>query len=156
MKKISLAFTFCVLLLSAGAQSEKSEMDMIREVFGKEWKTLSGEALSLNTAEAEKFWPIWDQYRSDRKSVSDTRMGLIKNYADNYENMTDAKATELAKGVLKNESDLNKLKSKYFKKMSKAVSPIRAAQFLQLENYLDNQIKAAVSDELPFLPHPVK
>lgn len=156
MKKLFMLFAVAIFATVGFAQDMASEVDMIRSMFGKEWKGLTGEALSLSTEEADKFWPVWDQYREDRKSISNERMRLIKDYGDNYSNITNDKAKELALGTLKNDAALNKLKSKYFKKMSKAVSPLRAAQFLQLENYLDNQVKAALSDALPFIPDPVK
>lgn len=156
MKRLVLFVAAIALTIISFAQDQSAEMDMIRQMFGKEWKGLTGEALSLSTDEADKFWPIWDQYREDRKSISNERMRLIKDYGDNYSNITNDKAKELALGSLKNEASLNKLKSKYFKKMSKAVSPLRAAQFLQLENYIDSQIKAALTDALPFIPDPVK
>ena len=35
--------------------------------------------------------------------------------------------------------------------MSKAVSPVRAAQFMQLENYLLTAIQMDIQDNIPFI-----
>ena len=53
---------------------------------------------------------------------------------------------------MKNNQNFDKLQAKYFKKVSKAVSPIKAVQFFQIEAYIDNQVKAALSDAIPFFP----
>ena len=154
MKKI----LFVLIAFSIGgalqAQTVKDEVAYIQEIWGKEKKAVMNEALALKTDEAEKFWPLYDAYQETRKKLGQDRMLALQNYVDNYNTMTQEKAAEVAKALLKNNADLNKLQSQYLKKVSKAVSPIKAVQFLQLESYIDSQIRAAVSDAMPFMPNP--
>jgi hypothetical protein len=154
MKRIFLLLAIAAFASSTQAQSVKDEMAYIQQIWGKEKKTLVGEALKLNTEEANKFWPIYEEYQKGRNKFMETRVKNITNYADAFANMTDGAAKDIVSTGLKNGKDLNKLQEKTFKKMSKAVSPIRAAQFLQLETYIDSQISATLFDELPFMPNP--
>ena len=149
-------FLFSVLVLALGstvnAQTVKDELAYVQQIWGKEKKAVVSEALQLKTEDAEKFWPLYEAYQTTRNKLGQDRMAAIENYSNNFETMTDAKATEIAKAVLANNKALNKLQGDYLKKISKAVSPIKAVQFLQLENYIDAQIKAVVSEALPFFP----
>ncbi|QGW28934.1 hypothetical protein [Phnomibacter ginsenosidimutans] len=149
-------FLFSVLVLALGstvnAQTVKDELAYVQQIWGKEKKAVVSEALQLKTEDAEKFWPLYEAYQTTRNKLGQDRMAAIENYSNNFETMTDAKATEIAKAVLAYNKALNKLQGDYLKKISKAVSPIKAVQFLQLENYIDAQIKAVVSEALPFFP----
>jgi hypothetical protein len=154
MKKILLSLFMAGFALAASAQTLKEELQYIQEIWGKEKKTLVNEAIKLNGDETNKFWPIYDEYQVERQKFGQKRLEAIKMYSDNFETMTDAKAEEITKMVLDNNLSLDKLQSKYYKKMVKAVGAIKATQFIQLEGYIDAQIKAAISDALPFFPDP--
>lgn len=156
MKKIFFLLATVAFTFTTQAQDFKDELEYVKQIWGKEKKTLIGEALNLNTEEANKFWPIYEEYQKGRNKFMDTRMSNIKKYADSYSNMTDGAAKDIITTGLDNAKSLNKLQSKIFKKMSKAVSPMRAAQFLQIESYIDSQINANLFDALPFMPNPVK
>ena len=156
MKKIFFLLATVAFAFTAQAQEYKEELDYVKQIWGKEKKELIGEALKLNTEEANKFWPIYEEYQKGRNKFTDTRMANLKKYADSYSNMTDEAAKSIISTALSNNKALNKLQGSIFKKMSKAVSPIRAAQFLQIESYLDSQISANLFDALPFMPNPVK
>ncbi len=156
MKKIVLSLFMAGFALAASAQTLKEELQYIQDIWGKEKKTLVNEAIKLNGEEANKFWPVYDEYQVERQKFGQKRLEAIKMYSDNFETMTDAKAEEITKMVLDNNLGLDKLQAKFYKKMAKAVGAIKATQFLQLESYIDAQIKAAISDAIPFFPDPKK
>lgn len=53
--------------------------------------------MNLTPDEAVKFWPIFDQYRQEAIKPNDDRWALIKDYAANYNTMTDAQANDYIK-----------------------------------------------------------
>ncbi|MGN6493800.1 MAG: hypothetical protein ACTHLE_17485 [Agriterribacter sp.] len=156
MKKLFvLTLMLSLVIKVADAQSANAnEEDLIRKTWGIALQELTASALQLNQEEADKFWPIWKQYREERKTIVDTKLKYIADYADNYENMTNEKAAEIITGLLKNEQKLGSLKSKYFKKIKKALSAIRAAQFIQVEASVDNELRASLTQNLPLVPDP--
>jgi nitric oxide reductase large subunit len=156
MKRLLFTAIFAFVCTWISAQTLKDEVAYVQQIWGKDKKALVTEVLKLNTEEGNKFWPLYDAYQAERMKIGQDRVAAIKNYADNYSNMTDDKAKEIASQLIKNNDALNKLQKSYLKKMSKDVSGIRAVQFLQLESYIDNMLKAAISDELPFMPDPKK
>lgn len=156
MKKLLvLPIIFLLVIKVVNAQSAGAdEEEIIRKVWGVALQDLTASAMQLNQEEADKFWPIWKQYRQERKNIVDTKLKYIADYADNYENMTNEKAAEITLELLKNEQKLTSLKSKYFKKIAKAVSAIRSAQFIQIEASIDNELRASITQNLPLVPHP--
>ena len=49
--------------------------------------------------ESSAFWPVHREYELELSEIIDDRIELIKDYAQNYDNLTDEKARELAKKV---------------------------------------------------------
>jgi vacuolar-type H+-ATPase subunit D/Vma8 len=76
---------------------------------------------------------------------------LIKDYAQNYDNLTNEKAKELAREVFAIEKRRTKLKKKYFKRFEKALSAVIAAKFIQVENQINLLIDLQIASELPLI-----
>jgi hypothetical protein len=107
--------------------------------------------MSLNEAEAAKFWPVYDEYSEKRKVLADDRIQILKSYADQYAGMTDDQSKALGKRYFKNESSILKLQQKYYNKISKSVSPLKAMQFMQAEIYIQTTLRSELQDAIPFI-----
>jgi formyltetrahydrofolate synthetase len=140
---------------SALAQSFKDELDVIQTVWGKNKKQLTQEFMELTQEESAKFAPIYDEYLEARKKVAQVRGEAVKAFATANAELDDATAQKMVSTLMKNNNNLASLQSKTFKKLSKALSPAKAAQWWQLESYIDAEIRAAILGELPLL-QPVK
>jgi hypothetical protein len=106
------------------------------------------ELMEFTEQEDAKFWPIYREYDVELSKLNDERITLIKEYANNYEEMTDTVADRIARGALDLEGRRNALKLKYYDRLASALSAKTAARFLQVENQLlmilDLQISAAL------------
>jgi hypothetical protein len=154
MKKIfylALSLVLLTPLTSIVAQTSDEELQLVREQWGVDKKQLIMQYMKFNEAESKAFWPVYDAYMKEHKSLVDSRIALIKDYAKNYTNLTDAKAIELTNKVLDNDMSVSKLQKDYFGKFAKALSPLRASQYMQVEYYLQNTIKSMIQDEIPFI-----
>ncbi len=76
---------------------------------------------------------------------------MIKAFAETYGSITDEQATQFAKDWFAVHGDRLKLRKKYFDKVSKAVSPLVAAQFIQVENVVGMLIDIQIAAELPLM-----
>jgi hypothetical protein len=150
MKKILCVIVFAIAGFGAMSQSA-DELAQIRQILGKEKKELIKQFMSLNDADGAKFWPLYDEYSEKRKALADDRIDIIKDYADQYVGMTDDQSKALGKRYFKNESAILKLQQKYYNKMSKSVSPLKAMQFMQAENYIQTTLRSALQDAIPFI-----
>ena len=70
---------------------------MLRQDVQSGKKQVVAANMTLTADEATKFWPIYDQYAAEVAKIGDARVALIKEYAQNYDTMTDAQANDFMK-----------------------------------------------------------
>lgn len=109
-------------------------------------------AMELDSSENDAFWREYYQYEAELKKLYDDRYVIIRDYAANYDNMTDEIAENLALRSLKMREARNDLLKKYYYRMKKATSAITAARFLQVENEINLLSDLKISGETPILP----
>jgi hypothetical protein len=151
MKKLFLSLALMLCVGAVSAQSVGDEVAFIRTAFGKEKKELIGQFMNLNDADAAKFWPLYDEYTTKQKALTDERISAIRDYANQYSGLTDAQAKSLAGRIFKNDKQVLALQQKYFKKISKSLSPLKATQFMQADQYIQTTLKSATQDIIPFI-----
>ena len=137
------------------AQDFKDELEVIQSVWGKNKKALTQDFLQLSPEQAAAFGPVYDGYLEARKKITQVRGEAMEAFAAKNAQLDDATAKDMVTKLMKNNSNLVSLQSKTFKKLSKVLSPAKAAQWWQLESYIDAEIRAAILGELPLL-EPVK
>jgi hypothetical protein len=147
----AFVFIFAICTGYVSMAQSNDELAMLRDMFGKEKKDIISQFLDFSAADSAKFWPLYEEYSAKRKALGDDRISIIKDYADQYTNLTNEQAQKLGDRLFKNEAGILKLQQQYYKKMSKAVSPLKATQFIQTEIYLQTQLRAVIQDEIPFI-----
>ncbi len=152
MKKI-LTTILSVIFVSAlsFAQTQEGDIQIIQQYFGMQKLVLVQQYMKFDKAQDSVFWPIYNAYEMERKALGKQKMQMIQDYVKVINNMDENKATELVDRSMRNEIGFKELQKKYFPKMTKAVGPVKAAQFYQLENYLNNIINLTIQENIPFV-----
>jgi len=109
------------------------------------------QVMGFTEAEDAAFWPIYRQYDAEMTKLGDERVGLIAEYASNYEKMTDAIAEKLAARALDLEARRQAVKANCYDRVKKALSPRTALRFLQVEHQLQLLIDLQISASLPIV-----
>lgn len=153
MKKL---FVVLVILFAANiyAQDVDSFVEMLRSDLKTQKVEIITEVMDFTEEESSAFWPVFREYDLELNKINDKRLALIKDYAANFEKMTDMKAKELMDASLKHREDELKLRKKYFKQFDKILPTIKAARFIQLENQIDLLIDLQIASELPLVEMP--
>ena len=110
------------------------------------------EVMGFTDKEDEAFWPIYREYDLEMAKLGDERVALIADYAKNYANVTNEVADRLASKALELESRRQELKGQVYQKVKKALSPLTAARFLQVEHQLLLLIDLQIAASLPIAP----
>lgn len=151
MKISWLCITLALLAAAPAAVSgQESLIELLRADVRAEKVALITETMMLTDEQAEVFWPIYRDYEAELGKITDTRIAGIKDYAANYDQMTEAKAKELIDGAFAAMEKRLALQKKYFKKISKALDPVTAARFMQVENEINLLVDLQIASELPF------
>ena len=86
---------------SGGSQASNASLDqdiqLLREDVRSRRKAITAANMDLTADESTKFWPIYDQYIQETVKIHDDRVALIKDYATNYNNISDQLAQDYMK-----------------------------------------------------------
>ena len=138
MKKLLLVIIVLFLINTVAYGGEvKAYIELLKSDMRTQKIAVITEAMQFTDKGASAFWPIHREYENELSRIIDDRIELIKDYGQNYDNLTNEKAKELARQVFALEKRRTKLKKKYFKKFEKALSAITAAKFIQVENQIN-------------------
>jgi AAA+ ATPase superfamily predicted ATPase len=151
MKHVSSFVVFFFISSIVFAQSNKEDIDIIQSMFGKQKKELMQAYMTIPEDKKAGFWTLYDQYEADRKALGRERIAMIEAYANEYATMDDKKASELMNRKMKWVGDYAKFQKKYYDLMAKQIGGLQASKFMQLEDYLENNIRLYIQDQIPFI-----
>lgn len=154
MKKCTLILFGIVLLgmafgQSVMAQSSNEEVDYYQSIFGMGKKAIVANFLEIESD--NPFWTLYDEYETKRKELGKRRIGVLQNYAENYDRLDDEKYDEVIATMISLRKSTDKLTDEYYKKIKKVSGSKIAAQFFQLEGFFLSQIRASIMEEIPFI-----
>jgi hypothetical protein len=149
--KFFLLVPLTLATIMCRAQETEDEIQVMQGMWGMEKRDVISKVMMLSEKDSARFWPIYAKYEGERKKVGHSRVLMIKDYSEHYNNLTNAKADELVKKLMKNDQDYSLLMTKYYNTLKTSMGAVKAAKFLQVENYLHTQLKAGIQDELPFI-----
>jgi hypothetical protein len=108
-------------------------VDLLRKDIRSQKKQIIAENMELSDAEAQKFWPVYDQYAAELSKIYDVKIALLKDYAGNYSSMTGEQAETYIRKRADVEQSIMQLRLKYMPAFSKVLSGRETALFYQLD-----------------------
>ncbi len=164
MRSLRLFMVFvtigCLLAVNAWAQTTSAQpneqnlqalTDMMRKDLRMQKQSIVDQAMGLEAAQKAQFWGIYDSYQKELNGIWDQRIANIQNYADNYQNMTDAVADQLALKAIDIAQQTVTLRKKYYNQMKAAMGARVAARFLQTEAMLGYIIDLQIGSQIPLV-----
>ena len=134
------------------AQEEAADpLAQATEKFSQDRKRLIADNLQLTSAEAERFWPLYDRFQKDLSFLLEKRRVLIAEFGENYDQMTDAMARKLLTDRLSLEEDRARLKKAYLPKFEKILPIKKLARYYQIESKISASVEAGIAQELPLI-----
>lgn len=127
------------------------DVELLRANLRANRKELMARNMNLTADEATKFWPIFDQYRKEAIKPNDERWALIKEYAANYNTMTDAQAQDYMKRAEVVDQQLLALRQRYVPVFQKVISPKKTALWYQIDRHIDLMINLQLSSMIPMV-----
>jgi Spy/CpxP family protein refolding chaperone len=139
---------------AAAAQPQAAsdqDIQALRQDLRAQRKEITAQNMTLTADEATKFWPIFDQYRQEAIKPNDDRWALLKDYAANYNTMTDAQAQDYIKRSNVVDQQLTALRMKYVPIFEKVISPKKTALWFQIDRRIDLLINLQLSAVIPMV-----
>lgn len=160
---LSLSFVLAISTSIAYAQQAASErkvsadqvaddtVQLMRQDIRSERKKIVAANLPLTEAEAVKFWPAYDRYVVEHSKIYDIRYALLKEYAQNYNTMTEEQANSFIKRWTATEEQMAQLRLKWMPEFEKVISPKKTAMFYQIDRRLGLMVELQLSSQIPLV-----
>ena len=149
MKKVYLTLLICLFAVASYAQN--SYLEIVRSTIKTERKALIAEVMQLSDTENIPFWEVYNEYDEKHYKLNTEYFNVVMDFADNFDNMTAEKATQILNIANKHDIDEAKLAKTYTKKMMKVISPQKTLRFFQAMNKIQVMIDAQLAAEIPLL-----
>jgi len=117
-------------------------------------KAVVGANMKLTPKEAKAFWPLYNQYEDAMDKVDKRHAQEIKDYAKNYQNLTDAQANQKLDAVLQVNQDRLDVQKEYVPKFRAALPGITVTRFFQVDNKLHALIQCQIAQLVPLASKP--
>ena len=126
-----------------------ADIQMMRKDIRSQRKQIVAANMKLTDAEAEKFWPLYDQYVSELVKINGTKYELIKQYVQTSGALTDAEADYAVKQWVDVDRSVADLRMKYVPIFHKVLSSKTTALFYQLDRRVQLMIDLQLASSLP-------
>jgi len=153
MKKI-LVIAFLFSLANIFAQDADSYIEVLKSEIKTDKKAIIIETMQFTEQQSAAFWPVYNEFEYELEKLSNKRIANIKDFAANYDSLTDKKADELIKTSFSFQNDRLDLNEKYYKKFADVLTPIVAAKYMQLENQIQLILDLSIAANLPLAKKP--
>ncbi len=151
MKTILFAITSIFITSSLAAQEVNEEAEFFKKIFGVPKKEIVTQFVKAEGANGELFWKLYEEYEMKRKHMGQKRYEALNNYVKNYSTLTGESTDEIMMDIISLTTSQDKLISSYYKKIRKSAGIFIAAQFYQIEWYLQSELKTNILENIPVI-----
>lgn len=96
--------------------------------------------LDLTPAEAEKFWPLYNDFSARRNKLLADRLSLMRYASQNEANMSDEELSSTADRLAKSFSDEATMVVTFNTDLKKVLPPAKVIRLYQIENQYKQQL----------------
>jgi len=149
MKKLLFV---ALLLVASTSYAQDGYIELLRSDLRTEKIAIVTDVMQLSGEQSEEFWKVYKDYDHEMSKVNDLRVALIKDYAENYERMTDEKALEIIAKWSEFQDKRMALRKQYFAKFLEVLPATKAAKFMQLDHQISLLVDLQIAAEIPLIP----
>jgi hypothetical protein len=136
---------------AAASGSIDQDITLLRKDLRSQRKQLVAANMNLTGDEAEKFWPVYEQYVGDLVQINNAKYDLIKQYAQNSGALSADQADSSVKKWLGVDQSVTELRLKYFPNFRKVLSAQKTALFYQVDRRVQLMIDLQLASQLPLI-----
>ncbi len=153
MKKLLvLALLIFTSVCFAQIQSfDSTYIEGLKKDIGGTFKEIVKENLKLTEDEANKFWPLFDEYMAARSPIFEERVNITEEYMMNYYALDDATAKDLINKSMQSNQDLLDLRKEYVNKMFEVLPAPLVGKFFQIDNRVSALVDAVRMSATPLV-----
>lgn len=157
MKRIALAALFAVAAMTApiafaqDKTADVTDMQALRAAAKSDKHALVASTLNLTDIEAKRFWPIYDTYQRNLDLTSRRRVVALEGLLSRDASMTNLAARNVITELMAVDEAETRSRHTLRNRLMRALPPIKAARYLQLEDKLQAIRDYDVASTVPLI-----
>ena len=157
MKRFALAAFFAVAAMAApigfaqDRTADATDMQALRGTAKSDKHALVASTLDLTSAEAKRFWPIYDTYQRNLDLTSRRRVVALEGLLSRDRSMTNLAARNVITELMAVDEAETRSRHTLRNRLMRALPPIKAARYLQLEDKLQAIRDYDVASTVPLI-----
>lgn len=147
MKRI-MFFSLIILIFTAfRSEAQVSNLEKL-----KDYKIgFFTKKLDLSTSEAEKFWPVYNDYQNQKNMIQLEKLKINRNFNQNGSALSDKDLTEMGDKYVDLLVQESTLAVTFHKKLKEVLPPAKVIRYYQAENQykiqLLNELQSAKQEQ---------
>lgn len=134
------------------AQKNEDQVPIFDKLFGQQKMHLINKLVKQPEGESGiRFWSIYNAYEKERRALSSERFIIINDYLKSSSSSDKEFCKRISVRAFRNGIAYMDLWKKYLAEFSRVMGAESAARFIDMEQYLQKQIKMAIQDAIPFV-----
>jgi len=157
MKRILQAALFAIASMAApmtvaqDKTADMTDMQALRAAVKSDKHALVASMLNLTDAEAKRFWPIYDTYQRNLDLTSRRRVVALEGLLSRDKPMTNLAARNLVTELMAVDEAEVRARHTLRNRLMRALPPIKAARYLELEDKLQAIRDYDVASTVPLI-----
>jgi len=135
----------------AAAPTQEQVMTQFRDDLQATAADVMAKGLTLTADQAAKFWPMFQTFQKEQKTIIDDQLAALGKYRDTYKTMSSADALAYVNSLLTRDQKIHDLRVKYLTKFQEVVPPNIAARAIQIDRRLGLVAQVKVSSQVPLV-----
>ena len=128
-----LLLVFLLNMLTGNAQNRKFGNGSQRERIDAQKVAFITDQLQLTPEEAQKFWPVYNQFNAQKEDLSRDFMKGISKFRKNEDTMTDKDAIELSDSYIRHAQKMVDLQKDCHLKLKEVLPPKKLLKLYNVE-----------------------
>jgi Spy/CpxP family protein refolding chaperone len=146
------AATLVSVAAAAAAQTVKDTLEVTRQAVENQRRILVAGAIPLTDAEADAFWPLFDDYEKERRTLDERANKLVADFVAAAASLSDAQAKAMVEEALKVDDGHLRARRAFLDRAGKVIPARKLVRLYQIENKLDSVVRADVARQIPLAP----
>jgi hypothetical protein len=96
--------------------------------------------MNLTSAEAEKFWPVYNDYQKQKNLIQREKIMLMRDFNQNESSLTDKQLTEMGDKLISYISEESSMAVSFHRKIRELLPPAKVIKYYQAENQYKIQL----------------
>jgi curli biogenesis system outer membrane secretion channel CsgG len=96
--------------------------------------------LNFTSEEAQKFWPVYNEYQNQRNQIQLEKIKLIRNFNQNENSLSNDQLAEIGDKLVNSIVQESSLAVAFHKKLKEVLPPAKVIRYYQAENQYKMQL----------------